>query len=72
MSAIGRRLENADKRGGVILAPNTEPLKGSGGGRNMCVICERELWGEHRAVEHEFFKPCRQCKKFPGLSSDGT
>lgn len=38
----------------------------------MCIICERELWGEHRALEREFFKPCKTCKKFPGLSSEGT
>ena len=33
----------------------------------MCIMCERELWGEHRALEREFFKPCKTCKKFPGL-----
>ena len=38
----------------------------------MCIICERELWGEHRALESEFFKLCRTCKKFPGTNSDGT
>src|SRR5579863_3301603 len=38
----------------------------------MCVVCERELWGEHRALEREFFKPCKICKKFPGASSEGT
>ena len=38
----------------------------------MCIICERELWGEHRALECEFFKPCKTCKKFPGTSSEGT
>jgi hypothetical protein len=38
----------------------------------MCIICERELWGEHRALEREFFKPCKTCKKFPGTNSDGT
>jgi hypothetical protein len=36
----------------------------------MCVMCERELWGEHRALEREFFKPCKICKKFPGASSE--
>ena len=30
----------------------------------MCIICERELWGEHRALEGEFFKPCKTCNKF--------
>jgi len=38
----------------------------------MCIICERELWGEHRALEREFFKPCKICKKFPGASTEGT
>src|SRR5947208_6251981 len=32
---------------------------------DMCIICERELWGEHRALEREFFKSCKTCKKFP-------
>jgi hypothetical protein len=40
--------------------------------KNMCIICERELWGEHRALEGEFFKPCKTCNKFPGTSSEGT
>jgi len=38
----------------------------------MCIICERELWGEHRALEREFFKPCKTCRKFPSASSEGT
>jgi hypothetical protein len=38
----------------------------------MCVVCEHELWDEHRALEREFFKPCKICKKFPGASSEGT
>jgi len=38
----------------------------------MCFICERELWGEHRAIERKFFKPCKKCKKFSGTSSEGT
>jgi hypothetical protein len=38
----------------------------------MCIVCERELWGEHRQLEREFFKPCKKCKKFPGNSSDGS
>ena len=38
----------------------------------MCITCERELWGEHRALEREFFKPCKRCKEFPGASSEGT
>jgi hypothetical protein len=40
--------------------------------KNMCIICERELWGEHRALEGEFFKPCKTCNKFPGTRSEGT
>ena len=38
----------------------------------MCIICEHELWDEHRALEREFFEPCKICKKFPGNSSEGT
>jgi hypothetical protein len=38
----------------------------------MCVMCERELWGEHRALEREFFKPCKTCKRFPSASTEGT
>jgi hypothetical protein len=41
------------------------------GGATMCVICERELWGEHRALERETFKPCKKCRKFPGTDSKG-
>lgn len=38
----------------------------------MCIVCEKELWDEHRALEREFFNPCMICKKFPGNSSEGT
>lgn len=38
----------------------------------MCIVCEHELWDEHRALEREFFKACKRCKKFPGGSSKGT
>ncbi len=38
----------------------------------MCIVCEHELWDEHRALEREFFKACKRCKKFPGGSSQGT
>jgi len=38
----------------------------------MCIVCEHELWDEHRALEREFFKPCKTCNKFPGASSEGT
>jgi hypothetical protein len=38
----------------------------------MCIVCEHELWEEHRALEREFFKPCKICKKFPGASTQGT
>jgi len=37
----------------------------------MCIVCEHELWDEHRALEREFFKSCKRCKKFPGGSSQG-
>jgi hypothetical protein len=49
------------------LALEQEPIGGA-----MCIVCEHELWDEHRALEREFFKPCRTCKKFPGASSEGT
>jgi hypothetical protein len=39
---------------------------------SMCIVCEHELWDEHRALECEFFKACKRCKKFPGGSSQGT
>jgi hypothetical protein len=55
--------ENVEEGDGVILAAE---------GWIMCIVCERELWGEHRALESEFFKPCKTCKKFPGASSEGT
>ncbi len=38
----------------------------------MCIVCEHELWDEHRALDREFFKACKRCKKFPGASSQGT
>jgi hypothetical protein len=41
-------------------------------GMKMCIVCERELWGEHRSLEIEFFAPCKTCNKFPGASSEGT
>src|SRR5205814_2050827 len=40
--------------------------------QNHRIFGERELWGEHRALEREFFKPCKKCKRFPGTSSEGT
>jgi hypothetical protein len=64
---------------GVILTAREHPEKNLLDPRRwgvrrtlMCIICERELWGEHRALESEFFKPCKKCKKFPGTSSKGT
>ena len=39
---------------------------------SMCIVCERELWGEHRALERDFPKLCKRCKKFPGTSTQGT
>jgi hypothetical protein len=38
----------------------------------MCIVCEHELWDEHRALEREFFEPCKICKNFPGTSTEGT
>jgi hypothetical protein len=73
-------LENVEEGDGVILTANEEYLRegltrthemGSQE-ESMCIICERELWGEHRALECEFFKPCKTCNKFPGASSEGT
>jgi hypothetical protein len=52
--------------------PTHSGAEGHGQEDVMCIICERELWGEHRALEREFFKPCKTCKKFPGTSSEGT
>jgi hypothetical protein len=40
--------------------------------KTMCVVCEHELWEEHRQLESEFFTPCKTCGKFPGNSSEGT
>jgi hypothetical protein len=41
--------------------------------RRLCASSvSANLWGEHRQLEREFFKPCKKCKKFPGNSSDGT
>ena len=37
----------------------------------MCIICERELWGEHRALEREFLSPAAERTKVcPGASSE--
>src|ERR1700675_2916978 len=83
MSAIKRyrlSLENVEEGDGVILTVKEKyPVKESVGRRRggsqeeiMCITCERELWGEHRALECEFFKPCKTCNKFPGTSSEGT
>jgi hypothetical protein len=73
-------LENVEPANGAILAAKGKcPREGFIGVKKrgsqeeiMCVVCERELWGEHRALEREFFKPCKTCKKFPGASSEGT
>jgi len=37
----------------------------------MCIVCEHELWDEHRALERELFRPCKICHKFPGASTEG-
>jgi hypothetical protein len=71
-------LENVEGGDGAILAAKEkfaeEPPQKTMARQEetMCIICERELWGEHRALEREFFKPCKTCKKFPGTNSDGT
>jgi hypothetical protein len=73
-------LKKAEEDDRVILALKENiPVKDSHGRQEiisqeavMCIICERELWGEHRALEREFFKPCKTCHKFPGASSEGT
>jgi hypothetical protein len=73
-------LENVEEGDGVILAAKktiaTERLARTQRicrqEENMCIICEHELWDEHRVLERELFKPCRICKKFAGASSEGT
>lgn len=35
----------------------------------MYVICEHELYQEHRMVESETFTPCPKCGKFPSDAS---
>ena len=35
----------------------------------MCIVCEHELYEEHRNAEAGAFDPCPQCGKFP--SNDG-
>lgn len=32
----------------------------------MCVICEQQLYQEHREAEARPFDPCPDCKRFPG------
>jgi hypothetical protein len=62
------RVPQADMMASRRLAGGRRPA----GGEDMCIVCEHELWEEHRALECEFFKPCKKCKKFPGASSQGT
>jgi hypothetical protein len=50
----------------------TAPTGDGSSGEVMCIVCEKELWDEHRALEREFFKPCKKCKKLPGASTKGT
>jgi hypothetical protein len=56
-------LENVEGGDGAILAAKgkfaEEPPRETMARQEetMCIICERELWGEHRALEREFFKP---------------
>jgi hypothetical protein len=35
----------------------------------MCIVCEHELYEEHRSAESGPFDPCPDCGKFP--SNDG-
>jgi hypothetical protein len=31
----------------------------------MCIICEHQLYEEHRSAEEKPFDPCPECGKFP-------
>lgn len=31
----------------------------------MCIICEHQLYEEHRSAEETPFDPCPECGKFP-------
>ena len=31
----------------------------------MCIVCEHELYEEHRNAEVEGFDPCPECGRFP-------
>ncbi len=59
-----------------LLFISCAPLRPKAGRRHqeesLCIVCEHELWEEHRSLEREFFKPCKKCKKFPGASTKGT
>lgn len=35
----------------------------------MCMLCELQLFEDHRALETEFFDPCPKCGKFPADAS---
>src|SRR4029077_645057 len=83
MPAIKQYRRSFRERGegdGVILAakktiPTERPARSQRIGRQeeiMCIVCEKELWDEHRALERELFRPCKMCHKFPGASSEGT
>jgi hypothetical protein len=75
-SAFVFLFEDQGEGDGIVLAAKdkTAHAASESGSREeiMCIVCESELWGEHRALETEFFKPCKKCKKFPGGSSEGT
>jgi len=37
----------------------------------MCIVCEHQLYEEHRNTEAGPFVPCRKCKLFPDSSGQG-
>jgi len=37
----------------------------------MCIVCEHQLYEEHRSAESGPFVPCRKCKKFPDNGGQG-
>ena len=39
------------------------------GGEPLCMLCELQLFDDHRAAERDFFEPCPKCGKFPASAS---
>jgi len=37
----------------------------------MCIVCEHQLYEEHRSAEAGPFVPCRKCKRFPDDGGQG-